>query len=116
MKEKYLEEYLKVTNDKIPKLIDILHPINKLSNNYIFEFGDLRGRISELKDLELKGEIVLIVEGNKQEAEVIAEEDLLKEVEKLIASGLKTKQAVKEIADKYKVSKNDLYNKYLKNK
>ena len=73
-----------------------------------------RGNLSQLKDIEYKGEIVVLVEGCKEEKKQIDEVDLIQEVDNLVKNGLKTKAAVKEIADKYQVSKNDLYNKYLK--
>ena len=104
---KTLSLMLEVLGDR---KICIARELTKLHEEY------LRGKISDLKDLELKGEIVLIVEGNKQTEETISDDDLLKEVSRLVEKGLKTKDAVKETADKYKVSKNDLYNKYLKNK
>ena len=38
----------------------------------------------------------------------------LEEVKKLVNNGLKTKDAVKVIAEKYKIKKNDLYNSFIK--
>ncbi len=61
---------------------------------------------------KIKGEIVLIVEGNNQ----IEEEnfDYEKEVEKLIKDGYSKKDAIKTIADVHNVSKNKLYNMLMK--
>lgn len=69
-------------------------------------------KLCELKDL--KGEIVLIVEGYKNEEQEIDVDELLLETKKLVDSGSKTKQAVNEISKKYNYSKNNLYNEYLK--
>lgn len=76
-----------------------------------------RGSLSELCKLtNLKGEMVLIIEGCKQEKKQIDINELIEEVNELIKNGAKTKQAVNEIAEKYKYSKNVLYNEYIKNK
>ena len=74
-----------------------------------------RGTLEELCKLkDLKGEMVLIIEGYKKNDNVIDVTQLIDEVDNLIKSGLKTKQAVNEIAVKYEYSKNILYNEYLK--
>ena len=76
-----------------------------------------RGSLSELCKLtDLKGEMVLIIEGYKKQNEETNIDLLIKEVDELIKQGKKTKQAVNEIAEKYSYSKNVLYNQYLKNK
>lgn len=106
------------------------HRINKTLNNIYDVFGNrkvciareltkiheeyIRDELVNLLDKEFKGEIVLLVEGYKQKEEKIDEQTLLKEVNKLINNGLKTKEAIKQIANKYSVSKNDLYNSYIK--
>ena len=73
-----------------------------------------RGNLSDLCNLkDLKGEMVLIIEGKKQNNEDIDIEELIKEVDKLIKKGSKTKQAVNEISGKYSYSKNVLYNEYI---
>lgn len=75
-----------------------------------------RGSLSSLQGLEVKGEIVVLIEGYKKEKEDIDMNDLVKEVKKLVSSGLKVKEATKQIAEEYKISKNDLYNLYIKEK
>lgn len=76
-----------------------------------------RGSLSELCELkDLKGEMVLIIEGHKQEETEVDIKQLIKEIDKLIKSGSKTKQAVNEVAAKYNYSKNSLYNEYIKTK
>lgn len=87
----------------------IARELTKVHEEYI------RGNLSELVKLEeVKGEIVLLIEGFKKENEEIDFNKLIEEVDKLVKGGLKTKQAVNEIADKYKVAKNNLYNLYIK--
>ncbi|MBP5280043.1 MAG: 16S rRNA (cytidine(1402)-2'-O)-methyltransferase [Erysipelotrichaceae bacterium] len=76
-----------------------------------------RGTLSELCDLhDLKGEMVLIVEGYKKDDEKPDLEKLLDEVEELINNGSRSKQAINEISSRYDYSKNVLYNAYLKRK
>ena len=70
------------------------------------------GKLSELHDL--KGEMVLIVEGEKKVDKEADLEQLLEEVGQLVESGLKSKQAVNEVSRRYGYSKNVLYNAYLK--
>ena len=74
-----------------------------------------RGNLSDLTKLnDLKGEMVLIIDGYHKQEEAIDLSVLLKEVNKLVKNGTKTKQAILEIANKYGYSKNSLYNEYMK--
>jgi len=77
----------------------------------------LRGRLSELVKYEdLKGEIVFLVEGYKEEEVEVDMDKALDDVSVLVKNGLKAKMACKEVAAKYKTSANELYNLFLKNK
>ena len=76
-----------------------------------------RGRISEvltyLSDNPLKGECLLIVEGNKEEfLPSIDQVDLVEEVQSFIDNGMKTNQAIKEIAKRYQLRKQEVYDRY----
>lgn len=74
-----------------------------------------RGLLSQLCLIEdLKGEIVLLIEGNKVQENEISEDQLIAEVDELVKEGIKTKEAVNTVSSKYKVSKNRLYNSYIK--
>ena len=83
--------------------------LTKLHETY---YRDRLSKLCELKDL--KGEMVLIVEGYEKLADEISEDKMIEEITSLIEDGYKSKAAVNEIADKYEVSKNSLYNTYLK--
>ena len=74
----------------------------------------VRGNLFDVKDREYKGEIVVVVEGFKGEEKEIDIDSCLEEVKKLVNSGLKTKDAVKVVAEKYKIKKNELYNNFIK--
>lgn len=106
-----INKTLKIMLDVLgDRKICIARELTKLHEEFI------RDRISNLLDVDIRGEMVVVVEGNKTPKEEVNILDLNDELEKLIKSGLKTKDACKIIADKYKVSKNDLYNNYLKSK
>ena len=75
-----------------------------------------RGNLSDLTELkELKGEMVLIVEGYKDKDEEVSMDQLYSEIDELIDQGNKTKKAVEIVCEKYNLSKNKIYNSYLKN-
>lgn len=106
--EKTLELMLEVFGNRKACLA---RELTKLHEEY---HRDTLENLCKLKDL--KGEMVLIVEGFTEEEKEVKEEDLLFEVESLISEGYKTKQAVSEVSKKYNVSKNTLYNSYLRSK
>ena len=66
-------------------------------------------------DKEFKGEIVIVVEGNKEE-DIHSDDDLLEVMDLLINKGYKTKEAAQEVAKENNISKNYLYNLYLRRK
>lgn len=76
-----------------------------------------RGSLEELCGLhELKGEMVVLIEGFQEEERKPDMAELIAEVEKLIADGLKTKEAAGKVAKEYGVSKNEVYNAYISSK
>ena len=75
-----------------------------------------RGLLSKLCELNnLKGEIVLIIEGYQKEEITTDDNTLFNEIETLL-NEYKLKEAVGIVANKYDISKNHLYNSYLKHK
>jgi len=74
----------------------------------------LRGKISELiKNLdEPRGEFVILIEGNKFSAQI--EENPIDFYKNLIEQGIDKKEAMREAAKKFNVSRRDIYNKLLK--
>lgn len=100
--EETLNDILKILGDR--KIV-LARELTKKFEEYI------RGNVSEvLTQLDgVKGEIVLIVEGNKQEKVVISEEDLIKEISNLISDGNSRKSIVSLICDKYDLKKNYVY-------
>ena len=100
-----LQKTLTIMKDTLGnRKISIAREISKLHEE-IF-----RGTINEAINAyeTVKGEIVIILEGKKEQIEKEINYEL--EVEKLIKEGCSTKDAVKQIATKYNISKNKLYN------
>lgn len=104
------------------------HRISKTVNNMYEVFGErdlviareltkkfeeiLRGTTKSLKDIvDLKGEIVIIVEG-KPETIYNPEISILEEVNLLIEDGMSSKDAIKEVSKKRGIPKNDVYQEY----
>ena len=56
----------------------------------------------------VKGEIVIVVEGNNKES--VSDINYNKEINDLIKKGYSRRDAIKEIANKYNISKNKIYN------
>lgn len=75
----------------------------------------IRGRISEILEIadELKGEMVVIVEGSKESYTNNHQEiDVYQCIQTYIAQGLTTKEAIKTVAKEVGISKNELYKQY----
>jgi 16S rRNA (cytidine1402-2'-O)-methyltransferase len=72
----------------------------------------VRGRVSEvlsrLADHDLKGEIVVVIAGETEPAELDLEE-LVGEAQALVAAGMKKRPAASEVAHKYGASANEIY-------
>ena len=88
----------------------IARELTKRFEEYIRE--DLN-TLCEIDISTLKGEMVLIIEGNTIEKS-ISETDLLNYANDLISSGVNTKTAAKLTANHFKVSKNDVYELLIK--
>lgn len=71
----------------------------------------IRGTISEVLMIveELKGEMVIILEGNKEESSAFDESTIMKKVEELTSSGMSTSSAIKQVAKDFGLSKNEIY-------
>lgn len=77
----------------------------------------LRGKISEILEVvdTLKGEMVVVVEGNSNEATeatLLSPEEMIDKVNEYQTSGCSIKEAMKKVAIERGVSKNDVYRIY----
>lgn len=89
--------------------IAVVREISKLHEEII---RDNIENILKISDT-FKGEMVIIVEGNTEEASL--EINYTEEINKLLTQGYSKRDAIREIADKYNVSKNKLYNEFKEN-
>lgn len=89
--------------------IAIVREISKIHEEVI---RDNIKNILKISDT-LKGEMVIIVEGNTKEETL--EVNYTEEIDKLLTQGYSKRDAIREIADKYNVSKNKLYNEFKEN-
>lgn len=89
--------------------IAIVREISKLHEEVI---RDNIENILKISDT-LKGEMVIIVDGNTKEETL--EVNYTEEIDKLLTQGYSKRDAIREIADKYNVSKNKLYNEFKEN-
>lgn len=73
-----------------------------------------RGNIEDFIDLEAKGEIVIVIERNKQNDN--EKKDVFIDIEDLVKEGYTKNQAIGKVSKKNKIDRNDLYKKYLNRK
>lgn len=75
----------------------------------------VRGTIQEVLEIceELKGEMVLVVEGATEKEEIIHDQlDVQTQIQQYIDNGLSAKEAIKKVAKEQGLSKNDVYKEY----
>ena len=91
--------------------ICICREISKIHEEYI------RGNISELLEnfSDMKGEFVLVVEGNKESINY-DNLDIVKHIKLYLNDGLSEKEAIKLVAKERNIAKSEVYMEYHKNK
>lgn len=75
----------------------------------------IRGTIAEILEIceELKGEMVLVVEGNKEEKDPVQDmPEIHNQINRYIEGGLSSKEAIKKVAKETGLSKNELYKQF----
>lgn len=99
---KTLQNILKILGNKN---ISISREITKLHEEVF------RGTVSEAIEIykEPKGEFVIVIDNEENEYN-INYECLLSEVDRYVKLGLKSNDAIKEVANKFNFSRNELYN------
>jgi 16S rRNA (cytidine1402-2'-O)-methyltransferase len=85
----------------------IARELTKIHEEYI------EGTLQELADLDpttLKGEMVVMVEGNNDEFGIkLSEEEIRKLVDSLTATGISMKDAIRQVSEMTKMAKNYIY-------
>ncbi|WP_105113251.1 16S rRNA (cytidine(1402)-2'-O)-methyltransferase [Streptococcus suis] len=103
-----LENMLSVYGDR---QVTVVRELTKLYEEY--QRGTISKVLDYLKDTSLKGECLIIVAGAGEEELPSADDvDLKSEVEKEIAAGRKPNQAIKEVAKRYQLKKQEVYDLY----
>ena len=85
--------------------VSIAREITKLHEEYI------RGPLNELINIDsttLRGEMVVVVEGNK-EIKILTEDDIKSLLEEELKQGKSLKDAIKEVSNAYSLKKNIVY-------
>ena len=103
--EKVLKDLLNVLGNR---RICIARELTKLHEEYI------RINLEEIKDLDfetIKGECVVVVEGNKEEIK-LSDEEIISLVEQEEKKGVSSKDAIKIVSELTKVNKNYIYKIY----
>ena len=73
----------------------------------------IRGTLEEMQELDdLKGEIVLVIEGFHEDEIVIDYISVQEMVDTYISEGMSAKDAIKKTAQEMGISKNEIYNYY----
>lgn len=80
-----------------------------------FVRGEIQEVINYFENNDPRGEFVVLVSPNEEKEEVLSWDELLKQVNDLVAQGTSKKDAIKQVAKENKVSKNELYDKYHQN-
>lgn len=73
--------------------------------------GDISDVIAEISSKEIKGEFVIIVEGNKEKTDY-AHLSIKTHVNSYLSDGLEEKEALKKVARDRNMSKSDVYREY----
>lgn len=103
-----LENMLAVYGDR---QVTVVRELTKLYEEY--QRGTISQTLDYLAEQPLKGECLIIVAGAGDEEVPSADQvDLVAEVEAEIASGHKPNQAIKEVAKRYQLKKQEVYDIY----
>ena len=98
-----IEKTIKLLNEQFPERYAVIaRELTKINEEFI------RGQLSELVNLDfntLKGEMVIILEGNNKEEE-IDEKKIVDRINYFLEKGLSKKDAMEIVADEYNINKN----------
>ena len=99
-----IEEAINLLNEVLGnRKVSLQRELTKLNEEKIY------GTINELKELDftqIKGEIVIVVEGNKEEKASLSEKEILEKVNYFTSKGMSKKDAVETVSEIYEIKKN----------
>ncbi|MGE5398571.1 MAG: 16S rRNA (cytidine(1402)-2'-O)-methyltransferase [Chitinophagales bacterium] len=105
---KLLEDINNIMGDRQVAVIRELTKIHEETRR-----GSLADLIKHFEEHPPRGEITVIVEGNKQKPKNADLSTIVQEVKDLVAGGMEKKEALKLKAQEYKVKKGELYMKFV---
>lgn len=76
--------------------------------------GTAKELLEMLNESEVKGEFVVVVEGNKETKELLTMEEIKPIFDEEVSKGNNPKEAIKKLAKENKINKRDLYNFLMK--
>lgn len=76
--------------------------------------GTAKELLEILNESEVKGEFVIVVEGNKETKELLTMEEIKPIFDEEVSKGNNPKEAIKKLAKENKINKRDLYNFLMK--
>lgn len=74
--------------------------------------GTISDVLSKLNEDNTRGEMVLCVSGHIKEEITVSDIDIIESIDKLISQGVSAKDAIKSVAEKYSLGKNEVYKLY----
>lgn len=89
----------------------VARELTKIYEEYVS--GEISEIIEYFKENKPRGEFIIIVEQLSKQQVEFTDEYYLKEVKKAIKKGRRSKDAIREVAFEFNISKNELYQKYL---
>ena len=99
-----IEETINLLNEVLGnRKVSLQRELTKLNEEKIY------GTLEELKELDftqIKGEIVIVVEGNKEEETSLSEKEILEKVNYFTSKGMSKKDAVETVSEIYEIKKN----------
>ena len=109
-----IERTLKIMHEVLGnRMATIARELTKLNEEYI------EGYLEELTSIDpttLRGEMVVIVEGNKGEKQPASDSEIIDQVEEYLHEGMSRKDAIKMAAKNLDLPKNYVYDIFNKNK
>ncbi len=109
-----IERTLKIMHEVLGnRMATIARELTKLNEEYI------EGYLEELTSVDpttLRGEMVVIVEGNKGEKQPASDSEIINQVEEYLNEGMSRKDAIKMTAKNLDLPKNYVYDIFNKNK
>ena len=99
-----IEETINLLNGVLGnRKVSLQRELTKLNEEKIY------GALEELKELDfaqIKGEIVIVIEGNKEEKASLSEKEILEKVNYFTSKGMSKKDAVETVSEIYEIKKN----------